>query len=428
MSSLSTWNNDPAILSKISRFTPEMIDLVLKWGPCQPKSNELPNGKFPKEANRCFHESWYYRKLSDGTEPRDWLTYSPSINKMFCLYCILFGRHAQKAWVTDGFRQFQNGSIALIAHETTSVHVEASLRVKLRESCMPILPIMVEERKKQVAFNREILRQLVEITKYLGYHSLSFRGHREQWSNIIKGNFKDLVVLLSTHSPEISLHISNLQLKGRKELSFISWNQQNLLISAISEEICSIIKSEIKLARFFSVSIDTTFDVSRKEQVTIIVRYINEFGIVCERLIGMKESAYTTGQALFTLFSEVMESNDLDWKKYLVGQSYDGAASMQGKYNGLQTKVREINPQAVFIWCHAHRLDLIITSAVGSCSTAVNLFGNLEKLFVFISFSKKRNSIYREKQKLRYPNSRIRSIKKLKQPGGCLKHLHLTLS
>lgn len=55
MSSSSTWNNDPAILSKILRFTPEMIDLVLKWGPCQPKSNGLPNGKFPKESNRCFH-------------------------------------------------------------------------------------------------------------------------------------------------------------------------------------------------------------------------------------------------------------------------------------------------------------------------------------------------------------------------------------
>jgi len=103
----------------------------------------------------------------------------------------------------------------------------------------------------------------------------------------------------------------------------------------------------------------------------------------------------------------------LDWKKYLVGQSCDGAASMQGKYNGLQTKVRKINPQAVFIWYHAHRLDLIITSAVGTCSTTVNLFGNLEKLFVFISCSKKQNSIYHKKQELRYPNSHIRSIKKV---------------
>jgi len=80
-----------------------------------------------------------------------------------------------------------------------------------------------------------------------------------------------------------------------------------------------------------------------------------------------------------------MEYNHLDWKSYLDGQSYDGAASMQGKYNGLQTKIKKVNPQAIFVWCHAHRLDLIITSAVGSYSKAVDLFGNMEKLFTFIS-------------------------------------------
>lgn len=72
---------------------------------------------------------------------------------------------------------------------------------------------------------------------------------------------------------------------------------------------------------------------------------------------------------------------------------------MQSKYNGLQTKIKEVNSQAIFFWCHAHRLDLIITSAVGSCAKAVDLFGNMEKLFTFISCSKKRISMYREKQK-----------------------------
>jgi len=86
---------------------------------------------------------------------------------------------------------------------------------------------------------------------------------------------------------------------------------------------------------------------------------------------------------------------------------------MSGKYNGLQAKIKEICPQATFVWCHAHRLDLIVTSCVGSCLAAVNLFGNLEKLFVFISCSKKRVSMYQENQKLLYPKARIRSIKKV---------------
>jgi len=86
---------------------------------------------------------------------------------------------------------------------------------------------------------------------------------------------------------------------------------------------------------------------------------------------------------------------------------------MQGKYNGLQAKVKELCPQATFVWCHAHRLDLIVISSVGSCLAAMNLFGNLEKVFVFISCSKKRNFLYREKQKFLYPKSRIRAIKKV---------------
>jgi len=326
---------------------------------------------------------------------------------------MLFGKHPQKAWVQDGFQQFKNGSIAIIAHETTTIHVNAALQVKLKTSILPLIPSLVEEKKKQVALNREIVSQLIDITKFLGQHSLAFRGHREQWTNIIKGNFKDLLILLAKHSPAISMHITNIQMKSRKELSFISWDRQNLLINAIAREIINIIKCEIHSARFFSISIDSTFDISRTEQVSFIVRYVEESGKINERLIAMKNAAITTGQALFNLFSGVMDQHSFNWKSYLVGQSLDGAASMSGKYNGLQAKIKEICPQATFVLCHTHRLDLIVTSCVGSCLAAVNLFGNLEKLFVFISCSKKRVSMYRENQKLLYPKARIRSIKKV---------------
>jgi len=53
----------------------------------------------------------------------------------------------------------------------------------MRELTLPLIPSIVEEKKKQVALNREIVGQLIEITKYLGYHSLAFRGHREQCLN-----------------------------------------------------------------------------------------------------------------------------------------------------------------------------------------------------------------------------------------------------
>lgn len=64
--------------------------------------------------------------------------------------------------------------------------------------------------------NREVVNTLVEITKFLAKHSLSFRGHRENWSDVNKGNFKDLAELINKYSLPLALHIEKIQNKGRK--------------------------------------------------------------------------------------------------------------------------------------------------------------------------------------------------------------------
>lgn len=65
---------------------------------------------------------------------------------------------------------------------------------------------------------------MIDITLYLGRHCLPFKGHREAWTEILHGNFKDLVLLLSKQSPSMSGYISKLQM-GNKKLtcSSITW-------------------------------------------------------------------------------------------------------------------------------------------------------------------------------------------------------------
>jgi len=85
--------NDPANCIKIQKWTPELKNLISMRGAYQPNENELPNGEDPKDPNnkRSFHSSWYLRKLVDMTYiKRNWLTYSLKLNKVFCLYCILY--------------------------------------------------------------------------------------------------------------------------------------------------------------------------------------------------------------------------------------------------------------------------------------------------------------------------------------------------
>ncbi len=72
------------------------------------------------------------------------------------------------------------------------------------------------------------------------------------------------------------------------------------------------------------------------------------------------------------------------------GQSYDNAANMAGRYNGMQQKILERNKFAKFIACAGHSLNLLGRSAVDCCLDAVNCFGIINEINTFFSASTKR--------------------------------------
>jgi len=369
---------------------------------------DLPDKSFPRDSyGRRFTNLWYSATLQDGSKVhRDWLSYSPSTNRVYCLHCMMYGINLHKStrstWVKDGFNLWINGSASIYKHSMSDNHITASIKFKISTRCIPIIPSLQCERKMQIRLNREVVAELINIVIFLARHNLAFRGPRESWSmatSTSKGNFKDLVILIAKYSAAMSEHITKIQLRGKSELSFVSWERQNQLIDSIADEISFNLQKSIQACKMFSISIDSTFDTSRKEQVSFIVRYVCETsGNVFERLLAMKESANTTGMDLFVLFQNVMDKLNLNWKDDLIGQSYDGAANMRGEYQGLKTLIQNTNLQAIYIWCHAHRLNLVVKNVVSCNIYAIDLFGNIESLYAFIWCSKKRVALLRKYQ------------------------------
>jgi hypothetical protein len=67
------------------------------------------------------------------------------------------------------------------------------------------------------------------------------------------------------------------------------------------------------MAHVFSISIDTTFDISRQEQLSFIVHYVDESnGMIHERLFAMGSTATTKSETLFNIFLEVFNKTNLD--------------------------------------------------------------------------------------------------------------------
>ena len=71
--------------------------------------------------------------------------------------------------------------------------------------------------------------------------------------------------------------------------------------------------------------------------------------------------------------------------------------------------VIQINPKAVYIWCHGHRLNLVIEATATCCQEVRNALGLLEELYVFFS-GNKRNSILMNAQKDVNHNKQLKRV------------------
>ncbi|GBP16771.1 Zinc finger MYM-type protein 1 [Eumeta japonica] len=89
-----------------------------------------------------------------------------------------------------------------------------------------------------------------------------------------------------------SLRVASRERAGERELSNsnsvfsgLSSDIQNDLINSIAQVIRDEIKSEINFAKFVSVIADETPDISHREQMSVIFRYLTKTGIE-ERFVG----------------------------------------------------------------------------------------------------------------------------------------------
>ena len=153
----------------------------------------------------------------------------------------------------------------------------------------------------------------------------------------------------------------------------------DLIGTAISDEIVQRLKEAV----FFAVIVDETPDISHKEQLSITVRYVHGQNVE-ERLLSVKSVDETSSEILFKTVCEALKEHDIDVKN-LRGQCYDGASNVSGCYTGLQARLKELSPSAMFVHCYAHVLNLVIVDTMTSNRTARDFFGVLQNLYVFIT-------------------------------------------
>lgn len=121
--------------------------------------------------------------------------------------------------------------------------------------------------------------------------------------------------------------------KGRGSLvTLLSKTTVNIVIEAIGRLIKEDIAAEVKKAGMYSIQIDTTQDITAKDQCSVIMRYVTDTNIQ-GRMIALVITELSTGQAFVDLVKGILEKMDSN-SANCVGNATDGAANMQGEYRG----------------------------------------------------------------------------------------------
>ncbi|GBN40457.1 hypothetical protein AVEN_88048-1 [Araneus ventricosus] len=69
------------------------------------------------------------------------------------------------------------------------------------------------------------------------------------------------------------------------------------------------------------------------------------------------------------------------------GKGYDNASAKAGVHSGVQARICQLNPKALFVPCTNHSLNLCGVHSFATVPSCATFFGTLENLYVFFSGS-----------------------------------------
>ena len=135
------------------------------------------------------------------------------------------------------------------------------------------------------------------------------------------------------------------------------------------------------------------------EQISICVRFVHRKDEdntveVREEFLGFVEAESTKGVALAEKFMTTQAEFGIETRK-MRAQGYDGAANMAGVHRGVQAIIKQHVPEAVYVHCKAHSLNLAIGHA---CKEPLvrNMLSTLQTIAFAFDYSAKRLLAFQE--------------------------------
>ena len=168
-------------------------------------------------------------------------------------------------------------------HTTKEYHKAAVVRADefmqvMRNEQPDIHSRMSQDLADRIASNRQKLVSIVKTIVFCGRQNVALRGHRDNISDMEKnalenpGNFWALLKFrVDAGDTVLQDHLAT----GSRNATYTSPPIQNQLIDIICNQIRCKILDKVKAAKWFTVIADEVTDISNKELLSLVLRYVD---------------------------------------------------------------------------------------------------------------------------------------------------------
>jgi len=206
--------------------------------------------------------------------------------------------------------------------------------------------------EKCIKNNRDILKTIIETIELSGHQGLALRDGHDSGEFSLKTHFRSLLRYRIQNGDNLFLNHTQ---SCSKNASYISADVQNEVISIISEYIQHKICDKINEGKYFTILADETTDISRIEQFSLCIRYLEKSSnfendnsyFIRDDFIQFVPVHSTVGLELANTIISTLAGLCINLK-YLRGQSYDGAANMRSVFRGVQATIMQKHPKAIY--------------------------------------------------------------------------------
>ena len=355
---------------------------TVRLAPFQPRNIKFPTKEITGKK-RAFRSEWF------NSHP--WLEWDSEAEAAFCHPCrmarqlnlILFARCGEDAFTHAGFTNWKHALVKFNSHENSAVHKEAVMKWNSYSSNASIASQLVCQTEQEQKRNREALLQLFSSLLYLARQGLATRGHTDEASN-----YHQLLQLRATDSEAL-----NSLLNSSRRHKWLSHEIESKMIEHMSHTLLRQLTDEIRQDGYYAIIVDETTDIATREQVSMCVRHVDDNWNISEDFVGMYATDRTDAGTLTRIVSDVLLRLNLDVCN-LRAQCYDGASNMAGVHSGVQKRIRDLQPKAVYIHCHNHLLNLAVQEAASYSVRCVrDILSLVNDLANFFRESAKRSGI-----------------------------------